>query len=368
MRVYRSGSLGTALTCTHGIHRFCSFVGKTPDELLAGCWQDPVEEIPNPGPVRAVVLQLEEYVQSLLSEERAGNTIHNRLKPVKALFRVHGIDLKLPYTVPGQVKFFDRAPTPEELQRLLDVADVRERVIVTWVALGGCREGTLAQLRYRHFKEDWKRGKVPACINVPNTIVKGHYASYFTFVGREGVDALKFYLDYRRQGIDKKPPEQITDDTPLIRDEHLVGEIRPIRPQQIFKIVHGLYLCAGLLNGGKEGIRYKLRPHSIRKFFKTWLSATGVGPSYVEFWMGHKEAYNDPQALGVEQHRNIYAVADLIRAMGEDPEKILTSEALTMPAATHITAEDGQYERLQETLRDPLTRATRASDTSAPPV
>ncbi len=52
----------------------------------------------------------------------------------------------------------------------------------------------------------------------------------------------------------------------------------------------------------------------------------------------------------------------MIRALGEDRERVLLYEALTMLAATHMTEEEGQCERLRETLRDLLTRATNTPD------
>ena len=42
----------------------------------------------------------------------------------------------------------------------------------------------------------------------------------------------------------------------------------------------------GLL-GSKTGRRYTIRPHSIRKFFRTQMVALGVQTDYIEYMMGH---------------------------------------------------------------------------------
>jgi len=67
------------------------------------------------------------------------------------------------------VTYHDRAPTPEELQKLLDIGDLRGKVIVSMLALGGFRIGTLAKPKYRHVKHDLERDKTS-----PHTCRGGH--------------------------------------------------------------------------------------------------------------------------------------------------------------------------------------------------
>lgn len=90
-----------------------------------------------------------------------------------------------------------------------------------------------------------------------------------TFLGAEAAEYLRLYLDQRRRGyIDGKiPPENLNDCSPLIRDERC-REPKPLRPNQIRKLVHGLYVKAGLLKTPR-GRMYELRVHSLRKYFKT---------------------------------------------------------------------------------------------------
>jgi len=77
---------------------------------------------------------------------------------VKALYHVNEVDVRLAYSLPGRVTNKDRAPKPEELQPLLEIGDLREKVIITMISLGDFREGTLVRLKYRHFREDLERG------------------------------------------------------------------------------------------------------------------------------------------------------------------------------------------------------------------
>jgi len=77
------------------------------------------------------------------------------------------------------------------------------------------------------------------------------------------------------------------------------------------RITHHLFIKAGLIQrrGHK---RYILRPHSLRKYFRTQLTAKGVPADIVEYMMGHKlSTYLDIRMKGVEFLRNIYAAAGL---------------------------------------------------------
>jgi len=201
----------------------------------------------------------------------------------------------------------------------------------------------------------------------------------FTFIGREVVEYLKLYLDARSRGSPSRkiPPEIIDDDSPLIRDAKSKRP-RPITPGQMSRIIHHLFIKAGLIQrrGHK---RYILRPHSLRKYFRTQLTAKGVPADIVEYMMGHKlSTYLNIRMKGVEFLRNIYAAAglsikpktyisriemlkEIIRAWGMDPEKILVKEALREPHRTAIHPIPGEEEQakilakaLKEMLRNEL--------------
>ena len=140
--------------------------------------------------------------------------------------------------------------------------------------------------------------------------------------------------------------------------------------------MHNLYLKAGLIKPQK-GRMYELRTHSLRKYFKTQLTALGVNSEYIEYMMGHTiSTYHDIQMKGVDFLRNIYAASglsirpktqvskidalkEIIRAWGMDPEKLLTREAIVEPHATIIdgsTREDRELTILASNLKDLLRR------------
>jgi hypothetical protein len=180
------------------------------------------------------------------------------------------------------------------------------------LALGAFRIGTLCKLCYRHVRHDIERGVVPVHVHVEADITKGKYHDYDTFIGGEAVEYLKAYLEARRNGglPNKIPREDLNDESPLIRDEHSKA-LKPLTPSQVYNILHGLMAQAGLL-GSKVGRRYTVRPHSIRKFFRTQMAALGVQTDYIEYMMGHTiSTYHDIQMKGIEFLRGIYTASGL---------------------------------------------------------
>ena len=121
---------------------------------------------------------------------------------------------------------------------------------------------------------------------------------------------------------------------------------------------------------------YNLRVHSIRKYFKTQMLALGVQPDYVDYFMGHTvDTYHDIQSLGIDRMRSIYAAAglairkktqiskldtikEMIRALGENPEQLLSREALSMGNISAVgDIENHQLSVLTVQLRDILRKA-----------
>lgn len=204
---------------------------------------------------------LGDYMAELQDQGLAPSRISNYVKAIRLLYRVNGIELRLPHPPSRRSIREDRGPKPEELQRLLDMADLREKVIISMLALGGFREGTLVRLQYRHVREDLERGLVPLHIHVEPEITKGKYHDYDTFIGAEAVEYLKLYLQARRKGnLDARlQPEDIHDESPLICDIRSRTP-RPIGEKRIYKTIHELYFKGGAPEAGSKWRLHALRP------------------------------------------------------------------------------------------------------------
>jgi len=351
-----SGSIHSVYSYTNTIQKYSAWLGHSPDEIIRDI--KPHGNIPDPLRVQNHVGFLEDYVAELQDEGLSPGRVHCYAKHIKTFYRVNRVKLELTEPLSRRVTYKDRAPKPEELMQLLDIADLREKVIVSMMALGAFREETLAKLQYRHVREDLEKGITPIHIHVEADITKGKYHDYDTFLGAEAAHYLKLYIHLRRRGSPdgRCPPETLTDESPLIRDKTRHTP-RSIGSKQIRKIVHQLYAKADLLKPPR-GRMYELRVHSLRKYFKTQMLALGVQPDYVDYMMGHTiSTYHDIQMKGVDFLRNVYAssglsikpktkiskidaLKEIIRAWGMNPEQILAREALTQREAVYYNPDD----------------------------
>ncbi|MCW4024959.1 MAG: site-specific integrase [Candidatus Bathyarchaeota archaeon] len=372
---YRTGSPGTLTVYMYDVYRFCNWLNIEPDQMINSCKDQDGD--PNLKAVSKYNRLLDDYIGELQAQGLTPGTVHSFTKGIKALFRANGLRLQLPYSIPNRVTYKPRAPTPEELQKILAIADLRNRVIVSCMALGGFREGTLTKLTVGHVRRDLEAGIVPLHVHVEANITKGKYHDYDTFLGAEAANYIRLYLQMRRQGTDKIPPEIIADNSPLISARH---SRRPafVTPYAIYLAVHELYKKAGLIQSKALGRRHSICPHSIRKFFKTQLASLQVDRDYIEYMMGHTiSTYHDIEMKGIEYLRGIYAASglcvqqktkvgkidalkEIIRAWGLNPEEILTREAqanATVLGQGHI--EDNQLKQLSLALKQQMIKEIR---------
>lgn len=348
---HKTGSHATLYQDVYGMYRFCESIDTTPDLLVKRCknsdgYQDQQE-------TQRLIRQIDDFIGDLQAEGLAKSTINNYVKGVKALFRNNGLSLTLPFKMSKRVQYKDRSPTPEELQQVIEIADIREKVIVSILALSGMRIGTLVKLQYRHVMSDLERGTVPVHLHIESSIVKGEYADYDTFLSAEAVNYLKVYLDTRRRGTRKIPPETITPESPLIRNKRK-NSIEPISESQVHRVVNALYKKTGMIRQSTAK-RYEVRPHSLRKYFKTQMTKLGtINSDYIEYMMGHvTDTYNDIESVGIEYLRELYRNSGLsirpktkldkietlkaiAETLGLNPDEVLSREAMVKPHRTII--------------------------------
>jgi hypothetical protein len=179
-------------------------------------------------------------------------------------------------------------------------------------------------------------------------------------------------------GTVKIPPETLNDDSPLMRNE-CRNKVFPVTPASISKLVHELFLKAGIIEKGKTK-RYPVRPHSLRKYFRTQLGAIStIPPDYIDYMMGHKVSiYNDIQMKGIEFLRNLYAKSGLsikpktkiskidrlkmfAESMGLNPDEVLSKDALAKPHRTVVDSESRTIKVLNEALKNAILMELRTA-------
>ncbi len=371
-----SGSPHSCYSYTATAQKYSTWLGYEPDLIIADT--KPIGNIPDPQRVQNHQGYLDEYIAELQDECLSPGRVHCYAKHLKTFYKVNGVKIELSEPLSRRVTYKDRAPKPEEVAKLIDIADLREKTIISMLALGAFREETLSKLQYRHVQEDIENNRIPIHVHIEAEITKGKYHDYDTFLGHEAVQYLKLYLESRKKGTRKVPPETIAPESPLFRDE-TKRELKSIGSKQLRKRVHDLYKAAGLIKQ-KRGRMFDLRVHSLRKYFKTQMLALGVQTDYVDYMMGHTiDTYNDIQSLGIDKLRNIYAAAglsirpktqvskvdalkEIIRAWGMNPEQLLAKEAIAEGAITRMESadlENHQLVVLSNQLRELIRNETR---------
>jgi len=359
-----SKSTHCCYTYIQHIYQYTSWLNYTPDQIINDL--KPNGNTVNPERLQNHTEFLNKYVADLQDRGLAHSTISNHLKACKALYHCNNVKIEFNGKLRKRVKYKDRAPTPEEVVKLLDVADLRGKVIVSMLALGGFREGTLTKLTYGHVKDDIENNRSPIHVHVEEEITKGRYGDYDTFIGAEAEQYLKLYLQQRKNGTRRIPPETLYDDSPLIRDR--TGEAaKSIGGKQVGNLVHQLYVKAGLTKH-RDG-HYDLRTHSLRKYFKTQMVAAGCQSDYVDYFMGHVlDTYHDIQSIGLEKLRGVYSKAglsirlkpklgeidqlkQLAKVLGLDPKQVFSQSVLVDGAITEQNIEERQLLVLRERLR-----------------
>ncbi len=181
----------------------------------------------------------------------------------------------------------DRAPTLEEIRKLVSVADLRTKCVVLFLSSSGARIGSVEYLRWKDVQEVELEGRKLARV----VIYRGEPEEYSTFVTPECYEILLRYREMR-----EKVGETIEPSSPVFVQEvnkrrFDQNKVRPVGVKtlknQMGELLNHMKMRATLVE--KENYRsyeWKQR-HSFRKFFKTRMEMSGVKPIITEMLMGH---------------------------------------------------------------------------------
>ncbi|MDH5795142.1 MAG: tyrosine-type recombinase/integrase [Candidatus Bathyarchaeota archaeon] len=167
--------------------------------------------------------------------------------------------------------------TAEEVRKVLDIGNLQQKAIVSILAFGGVRDGSIEHLTYGDLKEDFESGKLPCKLRAFDDKKNKRYA---TFLNKEAVEIIRAYLNERAQGTKKIEPEKIDDNSPLIRVVHKGKgpEVSAADKNTIY-----VYVSRLLKDAGINGLA---KPHSFRKYFHQSMLRGGCPESWANLLAG----------------------------------------------------------------------------------
>jgi hypothetical protein len=276
---------------------------------LAGSFEEKVltfyhKSVDNPSWLSQKLIEFIQYQkQRVLKDEISESTIPNYFKAIKLFCVMNDITInwqKLNKGLPlGRHAAEDRAPTIDEIKKLLEYPDRRIKPIVLIMISSGIRVGAFDYLKWKHITplKD-KKGKIVAAKMI---VYPGDREEYFTFITSEAYEALKEWIDFRMSF-----GEQINGESWGMRDIWQTTNVeygakwglatvpKKLQSSAIKRLINRALWEQGIRHPLENGIRrHEFKTvHGFRKFFKTH-SEQVMKSINVEILMGHTIGVSD---------------------------------------------------------------------------
>ena len=286
-------------------------LGQTPDEFVRRVGEDPkwFEE--------GFIAFIGEVSKTSASSTTA--FWRDSLRRFLEINRVKGVDWDYVNQFLPKVRKsgMDRAPTIDEVRRLVSIADLRTRCLILFLVSSGARIGSVEYLSWRDFEEVlWNKRRLAIV-----TIYRGEPEEYVSFVTPE---CWKNLLRYRQRR--NEAGESVAPSSPVFvweaRGKGLDGgkvwpaDVRALK-NKLGRLINSTGMRSTLV--AKENYKtYEFKQaHGFRKFFKTRMELSGVRTIITEMLMGH--------ALGVS---GSYMKPTLAELLGEYSKAIRSLSVL----------------------------------------
>jgi integrase len=178
----------------------------------------------------------------------------------------------------------DYAYTHEDIQKMLSMASLRQKVIILIYSSSGIRKSAILDLKLKHLErlEKFELYKLAVYENTKE--------EYYTFCSPECTRMIDQYIEYR-----KKAGENITKESFLIRNnfdfnnKEQVKDPQSINYSSLVVQFRKLLINCGLRVSGAEQFKRheKALFHAFRKYFATTLANCDVNQLIKELLMGH---------------------------------------------------------------------------------
>jgi integrase len=297
------------------------------------------------------------YIMSLREMKLASSSIKSRLYPVFHFYEMNDVTLNKKKINMFKGEFIkknnnnDKAYTHEQIRKILDVSDLRVKIVVLLMASTGCRVGALPALKLRNLEkihqQEFNLYKI--------SMYEGSNEPYTTFCTPECTSFIDSYLEFREQN-----GEKLHKDSYLIRDQFDITDIEQIRNKSrgvsvhtFLGIVDNVLLKAGLRtvdHTSRHNRKEIMRCHGFRKFFTNQLIKAELQTEQRWLLEGHALKGNDASYVRISDEQLLESYMKAVNALTINEENRLKIKV------QFLESEKTNYEKLDAKL-DALARA-----------
>jgi integrase len=262
----------------------------------------------NPSWVFSGVIQFLQFQKERVEKgEVSGATLKNFVKPIKLFCEMSDIPVPWKKIARGLQKirrFADhRAPTLEEIRKIVEYPDRRIKAVVFTMASSGIRLGAWEYLRGGHIKPIEREGKIVAA---KMSVYAGDDEEYLAFITPESYFELKKWMMYRSES-----GEEITEKSWIMRhlwntkQGHMRGLVtapKRLKSAGVKRLMEDALWTQSLrrkLDFGNRRHEFQA-DHGLRKWFKTRCEISGMKPVNIEILMNHSVGISDSYYRAIE--------------------------------------------------------------------
>ena len=246
----------------------------------------------------------------------------------------------------GRVKNKRMIINAEQVKVLVQHArSIRDRAIILVNFQGGMDVSTLCSLNYGEIAQAVETGEHPFKLEL---FRKKADVEYYTFLGKDAVEALKAYVvDRKARGT------EWTLETPLFtKERHSTNE--RITSNLVQNMMKEVAVSAGFVkkNNGKDF--NILGSHALRESFSSLMLNSGVPRPIVDLWLGHTRSNLDTAYMTVDETkaREMYAKREHLLNINETTEKSEELRKLSDSVSDILVEREEMKEQLSQTVSE----------------
>ncbi|WP_196817220.1 hypothetical protein [Candidatus Nitrosocosmicus oleophilus] len=233
--------------------------------------------------------------------EISSSTVPNYFKAIKLFCEGNRIGQSISWKIisrsmPRALKSAnDRAPTLDEIQKLIEYPDRRIKPLVFTLVSSGIRIGAFDDLKWKHIIPIHNK-ETNEIVAAKILIYPGDIEQYYSFITPEAYIVLRDWMNYR-----ESCGEHISKESPLMRDiwqtNDVKGAANPIvlKTSAITRLLNRAWQAQRIrskLPNGKRRHEFQTA-HGFRKYFKTQAELARIPSIKIEMLMGHSLGVTD---------------------------------------------------------------------------